>query len=153
MNQHYPDLIDKLGQPFWWDECGVPRYLPFDTSLLNNIYAEQAALMRIACQGCGRECLVAMSWGMMDKVVNPYSVPLEDLVKDKSIHYGDPPNYGCCSGGPTMNCEDLAVLEFWKRNHKEYVGDDGIVTDNEKYFEWRRLPDLEVKLMDNPVTA
>lgn len=153
MNQHYPDLIDKLGEPMWWDEEGVPRYLPFTTSLLNDIYSDQAVLMKIACQGCGREFLVAKSLSVMDRVMNPHWKPLEDRVKDKSIHYGDPPNIGCCAAGPTMNCEDLAVIEFWKRKHKEYVGDDGIVTDAVKYFEWKRAHELEIKLMDNPVMA
>lgn len=153
MNQSYGDITDKLGEPLWWDECGVPRYEPFTPGLCNDIYAEQAVLMKIACQGCGREFLVADSWSKIDAVMSPSGTSLVDMVKNRTIHYGDPPNYGCCAAGPTMNCEDLEVVEFWKRNHEEFVGPDRIVKDVEKYFEWKRVPELEVVLMENPLPA
>lgn len=149
MNQHYPDLIDKLGEPMWWDERGVPRYLPFRPGLLNDIYAREAVLLKISCQGCGREFIVADSYSAVDIVLDKART-LTERVKDKSIHWGDPPNINCCGAGPTMNCEDLDVLEFWRRHHNEYLGDDGIVMDNEKYFRWKRIPELEIHLIDKP---
>lgn len=57
---------------------------------------------------------------------------LADEVRDGSIHYGDPPNIDCCPAGPTMNCDDLAVLEFWDRTDPDFV--------------WARRSDLEIKL-------
>lgn len=149
MNQHYPDLIDKLGEPLWWDERGVPRYLPFHPSLCNDIYAKEAVLFRICCQTCGREFNVADTWSEMDMVMNPHAVSLRNRVDDRSLHYGDPPNIGCCEAGPTMNCEDLDVLEFWQRHEAQYIC-NGHITDD-RYFNWARLPELEVKLMDKPV--
>ena len=50
-------------------------------------------------------------------------------VEDGSLHYGDPPNIGCCPSGPTMNCEDLKVLEFWVRSADS--------------FDWERKTELE----------
>ena len=44
-------------------------------------------------------------------------------------HYGDPPNMGCCPAGPTMNCEDIKILEFWE------------MVD----MRWVRVPELEIE--------
>jgi hypothetical protein len=46
------------------------------------------------------------------------------------IHYGDPPNSGCCPAGATMNCIDLRVLQFWARAGST----------------WVRSPELEIEL-------
>lgn len=57
---------------------------------------------------------------------------LRDSILAGTIHYGDPPNAGCCPAGPTMNCWDLRVLEFWHQHDHE----------------WRRDPVLERELPD-----
>lgn len=133
MHQSYDDIRDKLGQPLWWDECGVPRYVEFHPTQCNNIYANEAALLDIACQECHRRFLAAETHGpqqIMDKTPS-----LTEQVKGGLIHYGDPPNANCCPAGPTMNCLDLHVVQFWSRRLME--GRD-----------WTRVPDLEIMLPD-----
>jgi hypothetical protein len=128
VNQYYNDIIEKLGTPIWFDECAVPRYCEFKPDRIANIYARECCLLEIACQDCGHRFLVAMSWSSWDMVNNKGRLS-EEIEK---IHYGDPPNIGCCPAGPTMNCEDLRVVEFWK----------------EENFEWVRVPELEINLED-----
>ena len=109
MKHHYKDITDRIDSPpLWWDENGVPRYCKFDPSECANIYAQQVVFMVIGCQGCGTEFQVCMS-------SDPFDTSLQSLMQDHRLHYGDPPNYGCCDAGPTMNSEPLKVLEFWKR--------------------------------------
>lgn len=57
---------------------------------------------------------------------------------------------------PTMNCMDLRVVEFWKRNHEEFLERKTVngvaadtVVDWARYSEWRRMPDLEIELPDS----
>lgn len=38
----------------------------------------------------------------------------------------DPPNIGCCAAGPTMNCDDLAVIEYWHRPDWEWERDKAL---------------------------
>lgn len=69
---------------------------------------------------------------------------LSDLVRSGAVHYGDPPNVDCCAAGPTMNCLDLRVVEFWTRGPIV----SGQLEDAIKAMEWRRVPELEVELPD-----
>lgn len=55
---------------------------------------------------------------------------------DGSLHYVDPPRRDCCPAGPTMNCLDLQVLEYWRKP--------------EGKLEWERASELEVLLPDDP---
>jgi hypothetical protein len=123
MNHHYKDIRDKLGEPLWWDEYAVPRYCEFAPDETGDIYAREAVLLEIACQDCGTRFKVCMT-------TPPYTQrpSLADLVRDDEVHYGDPPNAGCCAAGPTMNSVPLRVLEFWDRT----VG-----------LDWQRIPDLQ----------
>lgn len=57
---------------------------------------------------------------------------LADQVSQKTIHYGDPPNYGCCPAGATMNSDPLRILQFWQRS--KYDRD------------FKRVPELEIDL-------
>lgn len=117
MNHHYRDIRDRLGAPAWWDDAAVPRYCDFSPHETNDIYARQAVLMEIACQDCGTRFLVALTVG-----------PLSDLITDiDTLHYGDPPNAGCCPAGPTMNSVPVRVVEFWQRDS----------------IDWERRPELE----------
>ncbi len=134
MNHHYNDIRSKLGSPQWWDECGVPRYCEFSPKQTNNIYARECALVLIACQNCGQTFKVAMAWNDID-LRTCTRKPAFDAELIISLHYGDPPNIECCPSGPTMNCEDLRVLEFWR------MGAD---------HDWERVLDLEVLLPDHP---
>lgn len=151
------DLVDDaekcccacVASPLWWDENGTPRFEAHHPNLAPNIYATEVALLLISCQSCGRELDVQMSWTREDEIMRfmravgavPDSMStvtsavnaasLSSQIQMGTIHYGDPP---CdCAAGPTMNCWDLRVREFW---------------DRKSTMEWKRVPDLEVELPD-----
>ena len=136
MLQPYHDIVGKLGRPEWWDEAGVPRYVPFQPGEAHDIYADEVALVEIACQNCGKRFLVAFSTSAMRRLwpaENGEPLPtLADAIKTRGLHYGDPPCWfnANCIAGSTMNCEDIRVVEFWK-------------TVN---LEWERVPELEIDL-------
>ncbi len=141
MHHTYPDIIDLADaagrKPLWWDENGVPRFCAHHPAHSPDVYAREVALLEVACQGCGRRFLVQMAWSMSSAILSSLSTAyaargkLSSQVLDRVIHYGDPPNVGCCAAGPTMNCEDLRVVEFWRQTDR---------------CDWERVPDLEVEL-------
>lgn len=159
MRAGYEDIIaiaDKLGlQPLWWDDHGVPRYAEHHPDHRPDIYADEVVLLRIACQLCGTQQLVQMTWGKMDDArVKIYAewaalsrgAPKPDVgtgglaesIRVGTIHYGDPPHHTddrgeFCHAGCTMNCEDLAVVEYWRR-------------DQGSSHEWQRHAELEIEL-------
>lgn len=133
MNCSYRDIRSRIPEPAqWWDEHAVPRYVPFAPKETANIYARQCALVEIACQSCGGLFHVAFSQATPFNPWTGKAYPtLADSVRDGSIHYyGDPPNVGCCAGGPTMSSEPRRVLEFWFRQD----------------WDWKRDPSLEIAL-------
>jgi hypothetical protein len=113
MHHHYADITDKLGEPRWWDEHAVPRYCEFGPREAADIYAREVALVEIACQDCARRFLVCFSAGPSAAVYGGRS-SLKEQIDDNTLHYGDPPNYGCCPAGPTMNSYPVRVVEFWE---------------------------------------
>ena len=121
MNHHYRDIRDRVDDaPLWYDEHAVPRYCTFSPNEVANIYAKECVLLLIRCQGCDQRFKVAMSWDDMSAM--RHGIPrLRLSVFDKTIHYGDPPNIGCCPAGPTMNSFPLRVLEFWEQSQREWV--------------------------------
>lgn len=128
MNHHYADIIERIPDaPKWWDEHAVPRYCDFDPTEIANIYAKECALLLIECQNCETPFHVCISRTAWETSENART--LGSIVLDDEIHYGDPPNTGCCAAGATMNSVPVRVLEFWLRvNHD---------------LEWRRQPGLE----------
>lgn len=133
MHHHYNDIRSKIdSEPIWFDEYGVPRYCKFVPDLCNNVYAAEVALLLISCQGCGKRFEVCMSVNMFELALNPDMKSLANQIEEGDIHYGDPPNTDCCPAGPTMNCIDIRVLEFWKWKK----GETG----------WTRVPELEITL-------
>lgn len=146
MLNDYSDIRSRIEEePKWWDEYGVPRYCDFSHERVADIYANDCALVEIACQACQRRFLVAFSWSKSSK---PLTV--EDI---KRLHYGDPPN-ACCGIGATMNCEDLRVVEFWQRGGEEFTAPDPNYPTGRiclpGYFEWRRVPELEIPIEVSP---
>ena len=131
MLANYNDIKKRIKeQPKWFDCHGVPRYDDFHPSLSPNIYADEVVLMRIACQNCGRDFLVELNFSKMDVVFR--ATPLKERIESKLIHYGDPPNDDCCDSGPTMNCDDLEIVEYWSRK--------GVL-------EWKRDKKFEIRLL------
>ena len=134
MKQPYEDLhkLAEYREPTWFDEEGVPRWCDFEPDLVNDIYADEVALIKIACQSCGRRFQVAMSWSRMTKA----AIAGERLsVRTPQLYYGDPPCYSWyreiwdpidafklrqCSGS-TMTSENLRIMEFWKREECEWI--------------------------------
>jgi len=137
MHEYYKDIINKIAEePQWFDEFAVPRYCEFGPRRLADIYANECALVLIACQSCGEQFKVAFSQNTMDKVRYKLMFPDKELpslaaqIKAKTIHYGDPPNIGCCPAGLTMSSIDIKVLQYWKRDK----------------FEWERDKSLEIEI-------
>ena len=133
MNNHYADIRDRIPEPpKWWDEHAVPRYCAFAPGRQADSYADRVALVEIACQNCGERFLVAMSESVARSIfTDGYDLCLD--ITAGTLHYGDPPNIGCCPSGPSMNCNDLQVVEFWRREAGE----------------WSRDPQYEVMLPDH----
>lgn len=129
MNQSYNDITDRIQEePKWWDECGVPRYCDFEPRMVNNIYADQAVLLEVACSDCGMHYDVAMSARL-------YLEPDYDLInaiRNNSLFYGDPPNYGHAEdcAGATMSSNTVCILEVWQRPDLDWerlMGLEGLV--------------------------
>lgn len=137
MNHHYNDIRSRIAEPpRWYDENATPRYCAFSPDETANIYADEVAFFRIACQNCGCTFDVCMSWTTFQGVIQRVQ-RLSEQIEARAIHYGDPPNVSCCPAGPTMNSIPLRVLEFWRRAPITPDGPD-----------WERVPALEVVLPD-----
>lgn len=139
MHHHYNDIRGRIAEvPKWWDEYAVPRYCNFGPDEAADIYAFEVALVAIKCQNCGAPFHVAFSWASpvtgQDKDGHWWVKLHERMTVErvKQLHYGDPPNAGCCDAGPTMNSEPQRVVEFWRRS------DDHVT--------WERVPELEVAI-------
>ena len=138
MHHDYEDIRTRIPEPpKWFDESAVPRYVDFAPGQLSNIYAREGALVEVACQACAQRFKVAFSRCTMDdvkaKMFGHPKTTLATVIKDKTIHYGDPPNIRCCPAGPTMNSEPLRVLEYWRKDK----------------FDWQRDPALEIDVSDD----
>lgn len=119
MRCSYSDIRDRISeQPKWWDERGVPRYCDFSPREVADIYSLQVALVSIECQSCGREFKVAFSSNVFDQLLG--RATLEEAVRARTLHYGDPPNIGCCPAGATMSSILGTVLEFWEDRGAEF---------------------------------
>ena len=130
MKEAYTDIRSRIAEPpEWFDENGTPRYGAHTPDMCPDIYASEVALLLIACQACR----VPMKVQMFDP---PHASRMADEVRRKEIHYGDPPDHDNdagihCHVGCTMNCIDLRVLEYWKR---------------EGANPWQRVPELEIEI-------
>lgn len=160
MHQHYSDLLDLAGlEPAWWQAQGVPRFCEFSPEEAPDIYADEVALVEIACQSCdtrfhvcftssATSCVKEAMFGAKTKeeiLEQVDNFRVSSMIRNGTLRYGDPPNIACCPAGPSMTSEPVAVLEYWSRNEKSYVK-DGIITDLAAYRTWKRDPSLEVKL-------
>ena len=120
MHNDYSDLRALVNKdPDWWDQNGVPRWGKHEPHKSPDIYCNEVALVLIQCQGCRRQFHVQAtgnsafhymehtlnSWyyrratGKVppDQVQPPMDPnPLATDIKNKSYHYGDPPDIDCC---------------------------------------------------------
>jgi hypothetical protein len=136
MHHHYADIVNRIDEePKWWDANGVPRYCKPSPDATADIYATEVAFVEIACQDCECVFLVSFTWSAPDKVFRDVARLSERV---ETLHYGDPPNMGCCPAGPTMNSVPLRVVEFWRQRDIE----DRAGTRER----WERVDDLEVEI-------
>ena len=136
MHRDYADIRSKINEePQWFDDNAVPRYCQFHPSELD-IYAREAALVLIGCQNCRTRFKVAFCRSQMDdmrdyriykdRIADYKPRTLAQNIREKTIHYGDPPNIHCCASGPTMGCDDIRVLEYWHKVDFEWVRDQSL---------------------------
>ena len=141
MNPEYDDITSRIAEPpSFWQKGGVPRWGGFTPDASPSIYADEVALAEIACQSCGTRFHVCFHQDRHER-----RGAMREAILDRSLHYGDPPNTGCCLGGASMNSVPLRVLEYWHRSHEEFVV-DGQVYNYAAYAEWRREADLEISI-------
>lgn len=161
MHTAYSDILERIAdQPIWWDENAVPRFVPFEPHRMANIYAVEAALVRVRCQGCSREFDVAVSqpsqnYRLPGEVFEGPPVLIRHQIRSRLLHYGDPPNVGCCAAGASMNSVPQRVLEYWVKPYALGDGISSIEHDNGRVSrtiraldvrEWRREEALEVNI-------
>jgi hypothetical protein len=139
MNNCYEDILQLTErEPIWFDEYAVPRFCEFSPKAIANIYADECALVLIQCQECHTEFQVAFSESkvnihklLIQKALGRKMGTLAESIRSHAIHYGDPPNIGCCGAGATMNCDDIKVLQYFRRSR----------------FDWKRDKRLEIDLI------
>lgn len=117
MHPAYRDIRIRAGAPGWHSQGGVPRYCDFHPNCVG-VYARHVALLRVQCQCCSREMLVASERDMFYVTSDPW-LPKREGCSDPweaigPFHYGDAP-YHDCHSGETMNVVPLEILQFWKR--------------------------------------
>lgn len=150
MHHDFEDITSRISeQPSWWDSNGTPRYGDFVPKACPNIYAEEVALLLIRCQNCHKEFKVEMHMDMLQRVDRFAALKASGKVQDEDakevvkhftlavwikegvIHYGDPPrhDYTECAAGQSMNCEDIKVLEYWRKDQWDWVRDSSLEID------------------------
>lgn len=126
MNHHFRDIRDRIAEdPKWWDENATPRYCEFKPDETAFIYADECVLFEVACQDCNTRFLVCRSsayWKRelrrMESTEKQYSI--KEVIDEGLLHYGDPPNTGCCPAGPSMSSEFIRVVEYWRKDKDKW---------------------------------
>lgn len=163
MYPSYRDILSRIeDEPLWFDEHAVPRFCEFAPSRSASIHVDECALAEITCQACGRLFRVAFSTVNVrakhietmkefrartaDSESEQVNIrPVADAIRERTLHYGDPPNVNCCLAGNSMNSEPRRVIEYWVRRDPAYVHGK-LITDPGRYFEWTRDHSLEVDI-------
>ena len=93
----YRDIRERLDEPDWHDQNGVPRYGKFHPKMLG-IYDDWAVLFQVRCQSCGRlfPCAVGIST-IHYMMKNPGKLAFEDRedvekILDLIVYWGDAPD-------------------------------------------------------------
>lgn len=129
MKQNYYDIIEKLGEPLWYDNFGVPRYADFKPEMAG-IYSKYVALLEVKCQCCQKVYRVA---SVVTEFASRVKLPIEKDIG--SFAYGDPPHCGECKC-PATNAVPVKILQLWEKKLDEKKGS--------KKEKWVRLKDHEV---------
>lgn len=116
MHTDYKDIRERIDEePKWYDEHAVPRYCEFHPQEISNIYADKCCLFLIQCQACSQLFAVCLSQGHYDRG------DMAEAIAGRELHFGDPPNIGCCNTGDCMNSVPLRTLEFWERQNGDWA--------------------------------
>lgn len=151
MHRYYKDILERVSEPpKWFDENAVPRFCEFSPEEVAYIYAREVALVMIECQACAIPFKVALTelnlrdvlWDSGGKKIKNIS----DLIADRSIHYGDPPNIDCCGTGPTMNSVAIRVLEYWYKPVVRGEGLGGRKIQDPQALTFQRDPEFEIDI-------
>jgi hypothetical protein len=81
-------------------------------TMVNDFYAKDLALLRIACKHCQHEFVVCVSAG--DRDPRPFSK------REFPLTYGDPPR-DCCQIGASMTSETISVLGMWSHESGKWI--------------------------------
>ena len=144
MRVNYNDILDRIiDQPLWFDERGVPRYKLFSPKACD-IYADEAALALILCQSCHNPFFVAFTENSDHYNFRP---SLYERIRNGNLHYRDPPNIDCCSAGPTMICEMIKVMAYFKLKSRQWVRDGSFEISLPDFNKWGTgpLPDAPIE--------
>lgn len=127
----YRDLREKLGEPLWHDQLGVPRYAVFHPELLG-IYDDWAVLFEVECEACRHRFPCAIGFCSLDYHLNP-TLGLDfhnrfdpDKVLPQIVGWGDAPwhdMYGESAfdsqcAGTTMSSSVVYILEVWRKDRE-----------------------------------
>ena len=118
MRYYYKYIIDKCGEPKWFDEYAVPRYEPMHPKNVANIYSNAVIFSLVACQNCGKQFKVTFSQSHLEELNMG-----KDIIKEEKmgmLYWGDPPHTACCPGGPAMTANYIDTLEIWKKINFEW---------------------------------
>ena len=128
----YRDIIEKIGEPIWYDEHGVPRYCVFEPKQCG-VYITAAVLLAIECQSCGERSHVATVWNNTfpfmeqlrhahEKGESNWNIGFQDKVPlEHAPSYGDPPRHNCSGGGDTMSSDTISIIELWVQEDWDWV--------------------------------
>lgn len=121
----YSDIRERLGEPLWHDEHGVPRYAPFHPSLLG-VYDDRAALFEVMCQSCGRIFPCAAGTTRLWPIMAGKGTEEEtlDATLRRIIGWGDAPWHtheggGQCAG-TTMATTIAGIVSVWEKIDHEW---------------------------------
>jgi len=129
----YQDLRERLGEPLWHDQNGVPRYAPFEPDLLG-IYDTWACLFVVQCQACRRQFDCATGYdltGDISWILRSSKEELEDgfalrddanAMMERFMAWGDAPWHdddNQCAG-TTMTTYIVDIKELWHRSDREW---------------------------------
>jgi hypothetical protein len=134
VHNHHRDILDRLAEPpSWFDDHGVPRYEPFAPADLANIYADEAALAEVSCQGFGRQFRVALTGAFADR-----GLSLGDAIRLRRVEYPDglPPDIAAREEIWAATAKRLSTdfsgcrrVEFLLAHSRPMLDDSDAVTD------------------------
>lgn len=142
----YKELREKLGEPLWVDQNGVPRYCEFHPDIASEIYGDWVALMEVECQSCGKVFKCARGvCRVMEVIKSRGQVQLENTAAQMIpylIGWGDAPWHDAdgneagfdnqCAG--TTMSTDILSFRVW------YKDRDG---KNNEFEGWAEVSDPE----------